>query len=75
VHDLIHQHAGLKLWVKPLVVFVGNWKVKDVWHKTDVRVITANDIVRYFDRQDQPELLRSEIQLICSHLNRTARVA
>jgi hypothetical protein len=75
VHDLIRQHAGLELWVKPLVVFVGDWKVKNAWRDTDIRVITANGIARYFDRQDQPELTKREIQLICSHLNRTARVA
>jgi len=74
VHDFIRQDAGLELWVKPLVVFVGDWKVKNTWRDTDVRVITANGIARYFDRQDQPELTKREIQLICSHLNRTARV-
>ena len=50
VHDLIRQHAGLKLWVKPLVVFVGDWKVKDVWHNTDIRVITANLRLRFCKR-------------------------
>jgi hypothetical protein len=75
VHDFIRQDAGLELWVKPLVVFVGDWKVKNAWRDTDIRVIMANGIARYFDRQDQPELTKREIQLICSHLNRTARVA
>ena len=75
VHKLIREHAGLEVFVKPLLVFVGDWKVKNAWRDTDVRVITANGLARYFDRQDQPELTRREIQLICSHLNRTASAA
>ena len=75
MHDLIRQDAGLEVFVKPLVVFVGDWKVKNDWRSTDARVITAKDLPRYFERQDQPELLPSEIKLICSHLNRTAKAA
>ena len=73
IHDLICQDAGLDVWVKSLVVFVGDWTVKDVWRDTDVRVLTARQVAKYFDRQIQPELTRGEIQMICSHLNRTAR--
>ena len=60
VHKLIREHAGLEVFVKPLVVFVGDWSVKDKWRDTDVRVITADGVARYFDRQDQPELTRRE---------------
>ena len=74
LHDLIRQDAGVEIWVKPLVVFVGDWKVKDKWRDTDVRAITADGVARYFDRQDQPELTKGEIELICSHLKRTVRV-
>ena len=74
VHDLIRQDAGLELWVKPLVVFVGDWKVKNAWRDTDVRVLTANGVANYFRNQDQPELTGREIELICSHLRRTVRV-
>ncbi len=73
MHDLIRQDAGLEVFVKPLVVFVGEWKIKNIWRNTDIRVITAQDVARYFERQDQPQLLPREIQLICSHLTRTAR--
>ncbi len=73
VHDLIRQDAGLDVFVKPLVVFVGDWKVKNQWQSTDARVITTDGLDQYFLKQDQPELKRSEIQLICSHLERTAR--
>ncbi len=71
VNQLIRRDAGIEVWVKPLVVFVGDWKVKNVWRDTDVRVITANDLPRYFSQQDQPGLTRREIDLICSHLRRT----
>ncbi len=60
---------------EPLVVFVGEWKVKDQWRNTDVRVVTADGIACYFRRQNQPELLPSEIKLICSHLSRTAKAS
>jgi Nuclease-related domain len=73
VHDLIRQDAGVEIWVKPLVVFVGDWKVKNAWRDTDVRVLTARHVSSYFRRQDQPALTKRDIELICSHLKRTVR--
>lgn len=75
VNQLIRRDAGIEAWVKPLVVFVGDWKIKNAWRDTDVRVITASDIGLYFSRQDQPQLKRREIELICSHLKRSASAA
>lgn len=74
IRKLIQRDTGLERYVKALVVFVGDWRVKDDWQNTDVRVITADGIGRYFARQDQPELTRREIELICSHLKRTTTV-
>ena len=75
-HELIRRDAGVEVpWVTPLVVFVGDWKIKNAWRDTDVRVITASDIGRYFAKQDQPQLKRREIELICSHLKRSASAA
>ena len=74
VRDLIRQDAGLEVRVKPLIVFVGDWKVKNAWRDSDVRVITANGVAGYFQGQDQPELTRRDIALICSHLKRTVSV-
>lgn len=68
---MIRRDAGIDVWVRPLVLFVGDWRVKNVWSTTDVRVITADDVPRYFSQQDQPGLTRREIDLICSHLKRT----
>lgn len=75
VHDLIQRDAGITVWVKPLVVFVGDWKVKNNWRTTDARMLTADGISRYFENQDQPDLLPNEIKLICSHLKRSASIA
>ena len=75
VNQWIRRDAGIDVWVKPLVVFVGDWRVKNVWRDTDVRVITAPEIGRYFAKQDQPQLKRREIELICSHLKRSASAA
>jgi hypothetical protein len=73
VRDLIRQDTGIDVFVKPLVVFVGDWKVKNQWQSTDARVITADHLALDFSQQGQPELTRREIELIGSHLNRTAR--
>jgi hypothetical protein len=59
--------------VTALVVFVGEWKVKESWQTTDARVLSHSQLPRYFQRQDQPELTRSEIQLIAPHLERSAK--
>ncbi len=73
VHDLIRD-AGVKASVKPVVVFVGDWKVKNSWDDdSDVRVIAADDVQPYFQNEDRPELTRSEIELISSHLEQSAR--
>ena len=74
VRDLIRENVGLEVFVKPVVVFVGDWKVKNGWgDDTDVRVITADDVQPYFQNEDYPELTKSEIELISSHLKRTAQ--
>jgi hypothetical protein len=73
VNRLIQQSCGRWEWVKPIVVFVGDWRVTDDWGDTDARVFTPDRLVRYIINQ-QPELKRSEIELIASHLERTAKV-
>jgi hypothetical protein len=55
------------------VVFVGHWQVKDDSHGRDTRVLTPDRLLRYI-RNQQPRLTRSEIELIVSHLERSARV-
>jgi hypothetical protein len=74
VRDLIRENAGLEVLVKPVVVFMGDWKMKNGWgDDSDVRVITADDVQPYFQNEDYPELTKFEIELISSHLKRTAR--
>jgi len=53
-------------------VFVGDWQVKEEWHDTSVRVLTPDRLANYIRNQD-PRLKRSEIELIASHLERSAR--
>lgn len=72
VSRMLKEHCGRFFWVTPLVVFVGDWKVKDNWQTTDARVFTTDTVLRYFNRQ-QPMLTRSEIQLITSHLDRSVK--
>ena len=72
VRKLIREHCGIDPWVKALIVFVGDWRVKNNWRDTDTLVLTPDKIVASI-RELQPELKRSEIQLIASHLERSAR--
>ena len=55
-----------------MVVFVGQWRIKNKWRNTNARVLTVDDVSRYFE-QLQPELTRNEIKLIASHLERSAK--
>jgi hypothetical protein len=73
VRKIIKEHCNLTIWTTAVVVFVGSWKVKENWYTTDVRVQAADKLLEYFDRQDQPNLTRAEINLIASHLERCAR--
>ncbi len=73
VRKLIKQNCGLHHSVTALLVCVGEWKVKESWLTTDARVLSEAQLGRFFERQDQPELTRSEIALIASHLERSAK--
>ncbi|MEY2545880.1 MAG: hypothetical protein QOG48_997 [Verrucomicrobiota bacterium] len=68
----LREQTKTPVWVKPLVVFVGEWRVRRDAGDYAVDVIAAKELEQYFDRQ-QPELTRSEIASIASHLERTAR--
>lgn len=70
VNRIIKENCRIDRWVNPLVVFVGDWRIKEGWRGAPV--FSADEIVDYFDRQ-QPELIRREIDLICSHLEREAK--
>ena len=73
VRKLIKESCAVNVLVTALVVFVGEWKVKEKWQTTDARVVSESQLLRYFERQDQPELTRNEIKLIASHLERSAK--
>jgi hypothetical protein len=72
VNAMLKDDCKIDPWVKPLVVFVGDWRIKDKWRNTDARVLTPDQIARYFEQQ-QRALTRSEIKLIASHLERSAK--
>lgn len=72
VSRIIKEHCRMNQWVKPLVVFVGDWTIKNDWRDTDAWVFSTDQIANYLDRQ-QPELLRREIDLICTHLERSVK--
>jgi hypothetical protein len=60
VRRIIKEHCGIDRWVTPLVVFVGDWRIKNKWRDTDARVFSTDQLADYFDQQ-QPELMRREI--------------
>lgn len=72
VNRLIRETCEMDVWVKPVVVFVGEWRVKDDWQSTDARVFTPDKLVKHIVNQ-QPRLKQSEITLIASHLERSAK--
>ena len=72
IRDLIHDSCGRREWVTPIVVFVGEWKIRDEWRDTDTRVFTPDKLLRYI-RNQQPRLTGNEIELIASHLERSAK--
>ena len=72
IRDLIHESCGRREWVIPIVVFVGDWKIRNKWRDTNVRVFTPDGLLHYI-RDQQPQLTRSEIQLIASHLERSVK--
>ncbi|MEY2479213.1 MAG: hypothetical protein QOI04_140 [Verrucomicrobiota bacterium] len=72
VSEMIANNCGRREWVTPLVVFVGDWRVKDEWRSTATRVFTPDRLARYI-RNQQPQLKKSEIDLIASHLERSTR--
>jgi hypothetical protein len=72
VHRIIKENCKLDEWVWPLVVFVGDWRVKNDWRSTDARVFTTDKVVYHIVNQ-QPRLTHSEIELIASHLERSGK--
>jgi len=72
VNRLIKENCHIDVWVKPVVVFVGDWRVKNDWRNTDARVFTPDRLADHIVNQ-QPRLTRREIELIASHLERSAR--
>lgn len=74
VNRFIRENCHIQEWVFPLVVFVGDWRVKNDWHTTDARVLTPETVGRYLSSQ-QPRLKRAEIALIASHFERSTKAA
>ena len=72
VSRLIAENCGRVEWVTPIVVFVGDWKIRNEWRDTNTQVCTPDGLLRYI-RNQQPRLRRSDIELIASHLERSGR--
>lgn len=72
LNRFIRDNCQMEEWVVPLLVFVGEWRVRDRWNSTDARVFTPGRLVKYIADQ-QPHLRQSDIRLIASHLERSAK--
>lgn len=72
VNRIIKQNCNFDEWVWPIVVFVGDWRVKNDWQTTDARVFTTDKLLNHIVSQ-QPRLKRSEIKLIATHLDRSVK--
>jgi hypothetical protein len=53
VSQMIANNCGRREWVTPLLVFVGNWRVKDDWRDTGTRVFTPEGLARYIRNQQR----------------------
>jgi hypothetical protein len=38
IRELIHESCGRRVWVMAIVVFVGDWKIRNKWRDTDTSV-------------------------------------
>lgn len=72
VRRMIKGDCDIDDWVGALVVFVGDWRIRDKWQTTNARVVTVDRLVEYIVDQ-QPRLTQNEIKLIASHLERSAK--
>ena len=72
VSQLIPKTAHGTNGSHPIVVFVGDWKIRNDWRDTDARVFTPDGLLRYV-RNQQPQLTRKDIELIASHLERSVK--
>ncbi len=72
ISNLIHDNCGRRQWVVPIVVFVGHWKIRNDWRDTGMRVFTPEGLLHYI-RNQEPALIKREIELIASHLERSAK--
>jgi hypothetical protein len=70
--DLIYENCGRRKWVMPIVVFVGDWKIRNEWRDTGIRVFTPSGLLQYI-RSQEPRLIKREIELIASHLERSVK--
>jgi len=67
IRKLVKEHTGIDVCVKVLV-FVGDWKVKNGRHHANTGAFTASQLEPYFQNNDLPKLTHAEIDLIGSHL-------
>jgi hypothetical protein len=72
VRRMIKEDCKVDEWVSAVLVFVGEWRIRNKWQTTNARVVTADKLVTYIVDQ-QPRLTRQEIELIASHLERSAK--
>jgi hypothetical protein len=72
IRELIHESCGRREYVTAIVVFVGDWKIRNKWRDANVRVFTPERLLDYI-RDQQPELTCKDIELISSHLERSVK--
>jgi hypothetical protein len=72
IRELIHESCGRREYVTAIVVFVGDWKIRNKWRDANVRVFTPERLLDYL-RDQQPQLTCKDIELISSHLERSVK--
>lgn len=72
IRKFVKEHTGIDVCVK-ILVFVGDWEVKNGRHDTNTGAFTASQLEPYFRNKDLPKLTHAEIDLIGSHLESCAK--
>jgi hypothetical protein len=72
VHRRLKERLDQARWVKPVLVFCGNWHVNGQAGDFGVEVTTTEQLENFFEQQ-QPELTRKEVAEICSQLECSTR--
>lgn len=73
VNRTIKENCEFDGWIWPLIVIAGEWRVKNDLATVGARLFTRNTLVSHIVNQ-RSRLTSTEVKLIASHLERSAKL-